>query len=38
MSDNLTSIDIKGKNITDQDNIFEQLQVYSDTLLEVKSL
>jgi hypothetical protein len=36
MSDNnLTSIDIRGKNISDEDGIFDQLQVYSDTLLEV---
>ena len=36
MSDNnLTTIDIKGKNLNDDDNIFEQLQMYADSLVEV---
>jgi hypothetical protein len=35
MSDNLDCVDIKGKGITDTDEIFEQLKMYSDTLVEV---
>jgi hypothetical protein len=36
MTDNkLTTLDLKGKGINDDENIFEQLKLYADSLIEV---